>query len=218
MEKIEKAILKIIADEKELEEFLKQKTKDEMYSFLLKEDNTITREEFDEKVEKILKEYVSLVESKKINEEDLKNISGGVGLSAKIATVIVSTLAIVPGLALLKRERASTPEIPQTSMGRVRQRLNDDGHERNVKQRCNNYDDERKLGLRLVELANKRENLFSERIKISRQLEDLRGQESYSQQRNELRNKRRDLMSRHDEVMEEFERTRVKLKALQDLR
>lgn len=45
----------------------------------------------------MLENYVSLTESKEIDEEDLENISGGIGkLGTKMASVALSALTLVP--------------------------------------------------------------------------------------------------------------------------
>lgn len=220
MGKIEKAVLKIIENEKELEEFLEQKTTDEMYNFLLKRDNTITKEEFDEDIAKIFKEYDSLVESKEINEEDLKNISGGIFEAAKVLSVLASGLVLVPGLALLKKESASASgvsQITQTSSGRVRQRSGDGGHGRNVRRRLGN-DDEIRLEQRLKDLRDEHNDLFLKRLGIGTLLKNTVGKEQYFRQREEWMKERKELMKRNGEVMDEFERTRGQLRALQNSR
>lgn len=98
MNKTEKVISEIIKNEKELREFLKQETMDEMYDFVVKKDSTITVEEFDESVSNILENYVSFTESKEIDEDNLNKVSGGMGkMGQKAASVMLSVLTCLPG-------------------------------------------------------------------------------------------------------------------------
>lgn len=201
-----------------------------MYNFLLKRDNTITREEFDEDIAKIFKEYDALVESKKINEKDLKNISGGVFLASKVLSVLASGLAFIPGSSLLSRGETPPPpgvsQTTQTSRGMVRQRSDDREYGRNVRQNTgvaygpNARRDAQiaRVKERLEELHIERERLFYQRLGINRELMSLHGKQYDAQRRSMLQTRYRFLLSRHDDIMRQIVTLESELSRLENLR
>ena len=54
MNKTEKVLVKILENDEELKEFLKRKTMDGMYEFVLSKDSSISEEEFDESIAKLV--------------------------------------------------------------------------------------------------------------------------------------------------------------------
>lgn len=197
-----------------------------MYNFLLKRDNTITREEFDEDIAKIFKEYDALVESKKIDEKDLKDISGGVFLASKVLSVLASGLAFIPGSSLLSKGETPPPpgvsQTTQTSRGMVRQRSDDGEYGRNVRQNTgvayglNARRDARIASIKgeLERLHMERERLFNQRLRINREL-----MSSYDvQRRSMLQTRYRFLLSRHDNIMQQIVELESELSRLENLR
>ena len=97
MGKVENILLEIVQNEDELKRFLEQKTIDDVYNFILKKDETIGKEEFDETITEMFDDYFGK-ESKEIKEEDLGLISGGTGNFGKKATsAVLSLLMVFPG-------------------------------------------------------------------------------------------------------------------------
>ena len=97
MGKVENILLEIVQNEDELKRFLEQKTIDDVYNFILKKDETIGKEEFDETITEMFDNYFGK-ESKEIKEEDLGLISGGTGNFGKKATsAVLSLLMVFPG-------------------------------------------------------------------------------------------------------------------------
>ena len=96
MNKTEKVLVKILENNEGLEEFLKRKTMDGMYEFVLNKDSSISEEEFDESVAKLLEDY-SLLGVKKVNENTLVNVSGGaVELGRKVTSAGLAALMLLP--------------------------------------------------------------------------------------------------------------------------
>ena len=96
MNKTEKVLVKILENNEELEEFLKRKTMDGMYEFVLNKDSSISEEEFDESVAKLLEDY-SLLGVKKVNENTLVNVSGGAAeLGRKVTSAGLAALMLLP--------------------------------------------------------------------------------------------------------------------------
>ena len=96
MNKTEKVLVKILENDEELKEFLKRKTMDGMYEFVLSKDSSISEEEFDESVAKLLEDY-SLLGVKKVNENTLVNVSGGAAeLGRKVTSAGLAALMLLP--------------------------------------------------------------------------------------------------------------------------
>ena len=90
--------MEIVENEEELKEFLKQETMDEIYDFVYRRDNTITEEECDEEIAKMLEKYINIMETKEISEEDLENVGGGRGkFGMRITSAAMAALMFVPG-------------------------------------------------------------------------------------------------------------------------
>ncbi len=73
MKKMEQIFEKFSNDSVLMENFLKNKTLDDMFSFCVDLDKGLTREEFDEYISDAIKSYGKLLDQ----EIDLKNVSGG---------------------------------------------------------------------------------------------------------------------------------------------
>ncbi len=96
--KAEEVLAIIINDENRTKEFLKQETMDEMYAFFLKIDSSISKDDFDTFIVKMLDSYDAGAINK-LNDESLGAVSGGVGnAGAKIAAAVLSALAALPSL------------------------------------------------------------------------------------------------------------------------
>ena len=108
MNKTEKILVKISEDREELKKFLEQETMDDMYEFVLSKDSSISEEEFDESVAKLLEDY-SLLGVEKVNEDTLVNVSGGAAEFGKKATSA--------GLAALMLLPLSAPSASATNPG-----------------------------------------------------------------------------------------------------
>lgn len=103
MSKVEEIFNEIISNESEVKEFLSKDTMEEMYKFFLTKDNSITVEEFDEYVAKMLEEYFHMSENKSIEHLSEENIEIAGGLSfndikGKIAPIALSALTLLPGM------------------------------------------------------------------------------------------------------------------------
>ena len=97
MGKVESILLEIVQDEDELKRFLEQKTIDDVYNFILKKDETIGKEEFDETITEMFDNHFGKG-SKEIKEEDLGLISGGTGnFGRKATSAVMSLLTVFPG-------------------------------------------------------------------------------------------------------------------------
>ncbi len=103
--KVEKVFKKILADSNCAEDFLRQKTMDEMYEFFLKMDSSISKEEFDEFILDVLKNSEKIF-NQEISYEELKDVAGG-NIGTRAVSGMLSVLALVPASGSFM---AKTPE------------------------------------------------------------------------------------------------------------
>jgi hypothetical protein len=86
MEKLEDILQRIVENEDLTNEFSKQETMDDMYKFFLGIDSSISKEEFDTFIAKMLEEYGG---SLPISDNMLQSVSGGVNsLGPKMASAV----------------------------------------------------------------------------------------------------------------------------------
>ena len=123
MNKTEKILVKISEDREELKKFLEQETMDDMYEFVLSRDSSISEEEFDESVAKLLEDY-SLLGVEKVNEDTLVNVSGGAAEFGKKATSAgLAALVFLPLSA--PSASATNPSEGQPSTSRFKKFVSD---------------------------------------------------------------------------------------------
>ena len=123
MNKTEKILVKISEDREELKKFLEQETMDDMYEFVLSKDSSISEEEFDESVAKLLEDY-SLLGVEKVNEDTLVNVSGGAAEFGKKATSAgLAALMLLPLSA--PSASATNPSEGQPSTSRFKKFVSD---------------------------------------------------------------------------------------------
>ena len=102
MNRSEKVLREILTNQEEIDEFLKQETLEEIYEFVLKKDNGITKKEFDSCIAEIIEKYLAIekanaVEKGRIKEEDMDMVAGGKGMLSKSMASVLSTLVLTTG-------------------------------------------------------------------------------------------------------------------------
>ena len=102
MNRSEKVLREVLTNQEEIDEFLKQETLEEIYEFVLKRDNSITKKEFDSCIAEIIEKYLAIekanaVEKGRIKEKDMDMIAGGKGMLSKSMASVLSTLMLTTG-------------------------------------------------------------------------------------------------------------------------
>ncbi len=103
MNRSEKVLREILTNQEEIDEFLKQETLEEIYEFVLKKDNGITKKEFDSCIAEIIEKYLVIekanaVEKWRIKEEDMDMVVGGKSVLSKSMSSVLSTLVLTTGV------------------------------------------------------------------------------------------------------------------------
>ena len=103
MNRSEKVLREVLTNQEEIDEFLKQETLEEIYEFVLKKDNSITKKEFDSCIAEIIEKYLAIekasaVEKGRIEEKDMDMIAGGKDVLSKSMASVLSTLMLTIGV------------------------------------------------------------------------------------------------------------------------
>ncbi len=114
---INEIMLKIISSDQLCEELMKQKSIDEIYKFCLSIGEGYTKEEFEEYFDEIMEEYHSAPEHypKKISDEQMDNVSGGLGKNIYSKALAVSLATLTLASSGLPQAHAAATDSPSAS-------------------------------------------------------------------------------------------------------
>ena len=113
--KIEEVFQKILNDSSQVQEFLKQETVDDMYSFILAKDNTISKGDFDAFIAEMLESYKLNLTTSELSSENLGNIAGGIDIATKLSAAALSVLTMMPGMASAAEPNKAGQAAPTSS-------------------------------------------------------------------------------------------------------